>query len=705
MNAYSARRQLPRQKQLTCRFDWISLLSALLVGGAAFLLALPVSVLDPTNIAWLQQGDLATNYLGWAFYRETAPGLPPGSNPDWGMDLAGSVFYSDSIPILAFLARSMNLVLPQPFQYFGIWLIVCFFLQAWFASRLMRGFGAPPLIAAGFAALVCLFPPLLARMAQHLALCAHWLLLWALWRYFFGRAVSWGWVAIVFLASLIHPYLLVMVLAVWTADVIQKRRHLGVQGVFLSTSLTAASAFLGFWLAGYFLVKGEYLFGYGEYTLNLLGLFDPDRLSLIMPDLPSSWGNYEGYAYLGLGGLLLAAVALVALFQDRNLFRGLAKVVPLILVLLIMSAFAVSNRVSAGGGVVKLFSLPDVVDPIVSGLRSSGRFAWPLLYCALLAACLAVWCVYRRRAVWFLGAVVVLQAIDLSPAFATLKEMYRRDSTSWESTLNSSFWSKVAERRWAIRNIPVVNAPQDWAIFAEFALRNRLQTDSLYLARLDQEALAGAQRRAEAVVRSGQGAQNTVYLADRITARSFMARDSVWGGVAQVDGYWILGPRQELVEMLDSSALLVEFAGSGLFQEQKFNEKYEIAELGRGGQVLGMGWKIIHREGALAQGGVSDFIFVANRNTGALNAKVVGKCLGGLSGGSVFLNEQRLADSSVRISGNELIIDLQSALWRAPPRPNVVSLVWPERLPGASSLSRGRLACAPRVTAVALYDR
>ena len=49
---------------------------ALLLGLAAFFLIIGPKALDPRNIAWLQVGDPAQHYLGWAFYRQSPWGWP-----------------------------------------------------------------------------------------------------------------------------------------------------------------------------------------------------------------------------------------------------------------------------------------------------------------------------------------------------------------------------------------------------------------------------------------------------------------------------------------------------------------------------------------------------------------------------------------------------------------------------------------------------
>src|SRR5688572_7103467 len=132
--------------------------------------------LDVRNIAWLQGGDPSMNYLGWAFYRDSAWEFPVGLNYNHGLELSSSIVFSDSIPLLAIPFKFFSSWLPHPFQYKGLWLYACFVLQAWFAFLL----GSLVSERAGvrlFTVVLLLFNPgFLFRLAGHYSLCGHWLL-------------------------------------------------------------------------------------------------------------------------------------------------------------------------------------------------------------------------------------------------------------------------------------------------------------------------------------------------------------------------------------------------------------------------------------------------------------------------------------------------------------------------------------------------
>ena len=113
-------------------------LAPILFGIGAFFLVIGPYALDPNNIAWLTTGDdIAQHYLGAVFYRYGPWTMPVGLNPNFGIEISSSIVFSDSIPIMAFILKTFSSWLGEPFQYFGIWILICFLLQAVLAWMLI----------------------------------------------------------------------------------------------------------------------------------------------------------------------------------------------------------------------------------------------------------------------------------------------------------------------------------------------------------------------------------------------------------------------------------------------------------------------------------------------------------------------------------------------------------------------------------------
>src|SRR5262245_5165276 len=77
-----------------------------IIGSALFFVILRGSLLNPQNIAWLYAPvDSSAYYIAAAYFLKSGWTLPPGANPDYGLEIASSIFYADSIPLVALLLK------------------------------------------------------------------------------------------------------------------------------------------------------------------------------------------------------------------------------------------------------------------------------------------------------------------------------------------------------------------------------------------------------------------------------------------------------------------------------------------------------------------------------------------------------------------------------------------------------------------------
>lgn len=131
--------------------------------------------------------------------------------------------------------------------------------------------------------------------------------------------------------------------------------------------------------------------------------------------LPPIAGQYEGFAYAGLGILLSWVAAVAVLVMSRGRALPLSRQGGwLALGLIVLFVFALSDRLVVGHWIIDV-SYPGWMGALTSHLRSVGRMAWPLLYGFIFLALvvLARWC-QPRVAVALLGALVLIQWWDVS---------------------------------------------------------------------------------------------------------------------------------------------------------------------------------------------------------------------------------------------------------------------------------------------------
>jgi hypothetical protein len=389
------------------------------------------------------QLDWRIHFLGWHFFRNEPWHWPPGRIEGYFAPAGTAVGFTDSIPLVAFLLKPFSPLLPGTFQYLGAWLLVCFILQGVFGvliARLWTPRRAPQLLAA---TLFVLMPTLLIRVG-HPSLCAHWLLLWALWLYLRGESgttqPAGAQAALGLLAGLMHPYLAVMVLAILAAlaarDGLAGRvgtpaRRRGVRRALAGFASAVAAVIAGWWLAGLFTVTGaENLAsdGLAYFSMNLLSPITPSGWSTLLPELPvaSPGQTFEGFQYFGAGVLALIALAAILAFRDRRVLAW-RPWWPLLVATLVCAGYALSPRVTLSNVVV--LDVSSVELSRFALFRATGRFFWPLAYLVLASA---VALVVRRLPAHVSAAVlagaVVLQAVDLSGAHRERRGVSRSDA-------------------------------------------------------------------------------------------------------------------------------------------------------------------------------------------------------------------------------------------------------------------------------------
>src|SRR5579871_5304349 len=263
----------------------------------------------PTNVSWLMtvKTDWNTHYLGWFFYRNEPWHFPLGRVTNYFYPLGTNVGFTDSIPLLAIFFKIFSPVLPADFQYFGLWLLVCQLLVAFFAIRLCERFGTKPFVTF----LVVIFisqNPVLHYREMHPSLCTHWLLLASFGLYFRDPAgagthhILRSQLLLVVLASLISPYMLAMefgftIAIMWKLFFHDKTVKLKSSLVYLSASV--AIVLLIWYLVGLIGPGKEQLAvtsGYGQLSMNLNALFDPRIWSSLLPPLrQTGMLQFEGY--------------------------------------------------------------------------------------------------------------------------------------------------------------------------------------------------------------------------------------------------------------------------------------------------------------------------------------------------------------------------------------------------------------------------
>lgn len=529
-----------------------------LLGIVAFYVVVGPRVLNPINIAWLEGGDPATHYLGWLFFRNADWAFPLGLNPNYGLELGNAIVFSDSNPLFAILFKLFSPVLPEPFQYFGIWIFVCFILQAWFSWKLIglvSDSNAIRLLGAGF---FVFSPAMIWRLhwnIGHLSLVGHFLVVAALYLVFRPksekRLLAWGCLLVV--AALVHAYFLGMVMLLWLADLVGRITK-GDQTIHQALSeLGVLAPVIGLvcWQAGYFSVgRGAIASGYGRYRMNLLSPIDPGKAdyglwSSIMMNLSGDEGHHEGFNFLGIGVIALLFFTIPVLIRGKvNLVAAVCKKPFLLILLGGFALFALSNKVGIGPYNFE-YSLPELMLSGANIFRASGRMFWPCFYALLYVAIfLIVRGNGRRTAIFLMALAIILQVVDTSTAWRKIRHKLMVDAHSeWSTPLKDQFWGHAAVKYRKVRWIQPGNAGDHWKTFAAYAGKYNLASDVAYVSRISESALSDAHGKAAIALHSGQFDPDTLYILDEESlSQAVLNVNSDTDLLTQIDGYNVLAP-------------------------------------------------------------------------------------------------------------------------------------------------------------------
>ncbi|WP_221066617.1 DUF6311 domain-containing protein [Methylomagnum ishizawai] len=531
------------------RAGWIAALPVVL-GMAAFWMVVGPRVLDPTNIAWLGDGDPATHYLGWQFFRHSDWHFPLGLNPDYGLELGNAIVFSDSNPLMAFLFKPVAALLPEPFQYFGLWMLACFILQAWFAWKLLGLVVDSQAIRALGCGLFLFSPPMIWRLNGHISLMGHFLILAALYLVLcpWSKRRSPAWALLLGVTALVHSYFLAMVAALWLADLVGQARlgKRGFRGVLAELILDLAMIGTICWQAGYFSINGGMIAGgYGYYRMNFLSLFDADGWSYVLRDIPGGGGDYEGFNFLGLGVVFLLIWSIPPMIRMRPVWMGAVRKRPALVCLFIaLSVFALSNNIGIGPYNIE-FALPEWGTRLANTFRSSGRMFWPVFYVLLLTIIYVIARAHEKRvAVGLLAVALAVQVVDTGAAWRDFHARYMATpAAEWKTPLRDPFWAEAATHYKKVRWVRPENHTPDWQVFAAYAGRYGLGTDAVYLARVGAEPLAAAQAQAGEAIATGRYEPDSLYIVEEaVLGPALLGLDAKTDLLARIDGFNVLAP-------------------------------------------------------------------------------------------------------------------------------------------------------------------
>jgi hypothetical protein len=543
------------------RFELIAIF---IIATAAFIYFTGGAILNPTNVKWLYWGDPATSYLGWQFFRDTALfQFPLGATPNYGVGFATSIMYTDSLPIIAIPLKFVSPLLPDQFQYFGAWIYASFFLQGYFAWKLLKQSIEAPMVRVVASTLFLIAPIFLYRLVHegsgHVGLFGQFLVLWAVYLHFAQDAKKMSWIVLIAVSIFTCVALFPIVFFIFFLSQAFKffwKASDARLAILLHFFLAVAVSLLFLWVSGGFAVSDTRSGGLGVYRSSLTSLIDSApfgdfQWSGVLPNISDFAGSQEGFAFLGLAGLLLLPFAFI-MFIRRNSFDKHRSVLVISLILAVM---ALSNKVSIANHELFSYPIPPVLSPVFDSLRASGRFTWPLVYVLLLEGLRGLYTTLQSRiskngltAVF--AALLLLQLIDMRSASSEIRERFTE--SGFTASLTDPKWNELAKQYDHIVAVPPLNNDPGWFELALLANTWNMTSNAAYYGRVDEKRLINESARLQRDVDDQRFYSNTLYVITNyppnpaspklIDQFSGAAADTPGIHVYELDGFVVVAP-------------------------------------------------------------------------------------------------------------------------------------------------------------------
>lgn len=500
-----------------CRRFKAGLISILIAFGA-FLATQSGEILNPARFGFMWgSGDIASSFTSWLYFKQSALlQWPLTLNPNLGSPWSRGILFTDTPPLIAIPLKYILHGVSAPFQFTGLQVLISTCLLVYFTAKCLTALGAGFWIAQAAGLLMATAPFLIFRdQFHHFSLNILWILPAGV--YLVARQgkrfPTAGWTALVFIALTWMPYFVVPVVMLWIPSLVTSRRmhprslSRWLVDIFLPLLAGYVALVLdGFW----FNSSSSGDFGIGYYNANLLSLINPMATtssvwSRIVPvHAVATDGQYEGFAFIGIGGLLLAVASAIAIARNPRVLRGLwSSERSRSLVISTLVAFFAATALSFDLGTQHIFAiyLPDSLASAAGIFRSSGRFML-LASVILLIGFVATVCkgYSRRLALGLVVAAVLMTYVDsFEQIRVNISQQQAQPQFPAGLTQAHRFLNTYANLRTHVTFIPPEDSAYQWKmdVLGASALRDLPTNDAFSarpnLMRLDEERARTAQ--------------------------------------------------------------------------------------------------------------------------------------------------------------------------------------------------------------------
>ena len=376
---------------------YVYALSAALIGAILFILVYGFATLLPTNVSFLYNSDDAdvfNHQLGFDFFRISPWRNPVGVQSWYPYPYECSIIYTDSIPIFAIFFKLLSPVLPAYFQYFGIWIFLCFMMQGVSSSLILKKLGIGYIKTMFCVPFFVINVPFLFRCFHHSALAGQWMMLLSFLMILCESGMSSKkrvlcWTLLCGGSILVHGYIFflngfLMSFSEFYRFFKEKKRSSSLV-VFFSC---VASSLLAYYIGGGMLPHDNVIMGgFPEMVFDPVDLINPLIFSSFLPRIQYRYST-ESAVYLGLAFMILLVIAIILLIQKRAVLKSFYKKYRFFVNLALIASlflFIISEGLRPYIAGQMLFDLTKVFQDhdflaFLSSFRATARFILPVWY-------------------------------------------------------------------------------------------------------------------------------------------------------------------------------------------------------------------------------------------------------------------------------------------------------------------------------------
>lgn len=480
--------------------NWGSLV-VIILSSIVYFLIYGTKLINPQYDFWLQKGgDLTQHYIGWEFFRKSMWQFPIGLMNTMSYPNNVSIIFTDSIPIAAILFKLMSPLLPNTFQYFGLWELLCFVLQGVFSYKILHLLTKNKIGSILGALFFITTPIFIARVYFHTALSSQWLILAALYIFYQtsfnnelgSKSLLLRWGILGFLCGFIHLYYIPMcgIIMVSTLSIKVYREKKLLHSLIIGSCYILICFISIFVLGGFSHDHQLDAGGLGQFSFNLNGFFNSMGWSKFFSPLTSyGEGSGDGFAYLGIGIILLIGIVLLCKIKKRlsgdikNNMLSL-NVIPYLFMIIVFLLISCSHILAINGHIFFKLPYPEKMISLWGMFRASGRFIWPVIY--ILMIYLISYTINSIKNQKILTVVLmtmfILQIYDISDV---LKNKHEEFTSSYEEygLISNEEWNDLLINKKHIVFVSKVTENQDILYsISQYAVENNMTINDFYFA-------------------------------------------------------------------------------------------------------------------------------------------------------------------------------------------------------------------------------